>query len=153
MAYGHPRPSGAEGRRWLQSTNIRRVTTLLQGNNQIATVRNMILLCLMWYIWLERNGRSLKDREHSLDDLKCFFFHTLFLWASMIVLNGTGSHDFLVYISSSYLVTRCYPCIIPMYLDFTYLLDQSNLILLIKKRTRVLVYQNFRPSFEIIEWA
>jgi hypothetical protein len=39
-----------------------------------AAMWNMVLLCLMWCLWRERNDRCFEDREWLMGDLKDFFF-------------------------------------------------------------------------------
>jgi hypothetical protein len=38
----------------------------------------MVPLCLIWCLWRERNDRSFEDQERTLEELKSFFFHSLF---------------------------------------------------------------------------
>jgi hypothetical protein len=38
-----------------------------------AMVWKMVLLCLMWCLWRERNVRYFEDLERSLEKLKSFF--------------------------------------------------------------------------------
>ncbi|KAG6698035.1 hypothetical protein I3843_08G001900 [Carya illinoinensis] len=66
----------------------------LRGNRQIAAVWKMVPLCLMWCTWTERNSRCFENKERSPDAFRALFFHTLLLWASTIVLNGTSLSDF-----------------------------------------------------------
>jgi hypothetical protein len=46
-----------------------------------AVVWKMVLLCIMWCLWSERNERFFEDSERSLEDLLHFFFNTIFTWA------------------------------------------------------------------------
>ena len=39
--------------------------------------------CLVWCIWKERNNSFFEDSEHSLPNLKLFFFRTLMDWLSV----------------------------------------------------------------------
>jgi hypothetical protein len=52
-----------------------------------AEMWKMVLSYLMWCIWRERNDRSLKDRERTVEELKDFFFKTLYLWTFAFGLN------------------------------------------------------------------
>lgn len=45
---------------------------------------------------MERNGQYFEDQEHSLDELKRFFYNTSFFWANVINFNRSSFHDFLV---------------------------------------------------------
>ena len=44
-------------------------------------VWNMVLGCLMWVVWLERNQRSFEVLERTLDQLQALSQNTLFEWA------------------------------------------------------------------------
>ncbi|KAG7987367.1 hypothetical protein I3843_03G130600 [Carya illinoinensis] len=67
----------------------------IQGCSQVAVVWKMILLCIMWCTWVERNERCFEDRERTMAGLQNFFMHTLMLWFSAIKLDGNNAHDFL----------------------------------------------------------
>jgi hypothetical protein len=61
----------------------RRVVDLLHrwwsvGRLRSAVVWKMVPLCIMWCLWVERNGRFFEDSERSSEDLLHFFFITLF---------------------------------------------------------------------------
>ena len=43
----------------------------------------VVLHCLMWCIWKERNNRCFEDNERSMPDLKLLFFRTLLDWFSI----------------------------------------------------------------------
>ncbi|KAG2705002.1 hypothetical protein I3760_05G032400 [Carya illinoinensis] len=73
----------------------------IRGNRQIAAAWKMIPLCLMWCTWNERNGRCFEDKERSPESFRDFFFHTLLLWASSIVWNGTSLNDLYATINST----------------------------------------------------
>lgn len=62
-------------------------------------MENVPLCLLVWCIWLKRNDQSLEDRECSFNELRGFFFPTLFLWASVIVRSTI--HDFLILFASA----------------------------------------------------
>ncbi|KAF5471044.1 hypothetical protein F2P56_011519 [Juglans regia] len=66
----------------------------IRGNRHIAAVWKMVPLCLMCCTWIERNGRCFENRERSPDNFRAFFYHTLLLWASSIVLYGRNFNDF-----------------------------------------------------------
>ena len=42
---------------------------------------NLILGCLMWIVWLERNRHSFEDNEKTLDELKVLYQCSLFEWS------------------------------------------------------------------------
>ncbi|KAG2697914.1 hypothetical protein I3760_07G127600 [Carya illinoinensis] len=73
----------------------------IQVCHQVAAVWKIIPLSIIWCIWSERNARCFEDKEHTMAELKNFFFHTLLLWFSAIVLNGDNVHDFLSLIHHS----------------------------------------------------
>jgi hypothetical protein len=54
----------------------------LVGRSRNAMVWKMVLLCIMWCLWVERNGRFFEDSERSSKDLLHSFFNTLFTWAA-----------------------------------------------------------------------
>lgn len=71
----------------------------VQTNPNFVAIWRMTPLCFI--IWLESNYLSLDDQEHSLNELRSFFFHTLSLWDSIIVLDGSSFHGVLISFSSS----------------------------------------------------
>ncbi|KAG7990759.1 hypothetical protein I3843_02G040800 [Carya illinoinensis] len=73
----------------------------IRGNVQIATVWKMIPHCIMWCVWMERNKRCFEDMEHSMAELKRFFYCTLLSWASAIICNTDDLHTLLVSLTSS----------------------------------------------------
>ena len=46
-----------------------------------SSIWNMVLACLMWLIWRERNTRTFEDIEKSTDSLKSLLVGTLFGWS------------------------------------------------------------------------
>ena len=50
------------------------------GNHNLD-IWNLVLGCLMWIVWLERNRRSLEDNEKTLDELKVLCQRSLFEWS------------------------------------------------------------------------
>ena len=44
----------------------------------IQTFEDLILGCLMWIVWLERNHHSFENMEKTLDELKVLYQHSLF---------------------------------------------------------------------------
>ncbi|KAG2691896.1 hypothetical protein I3760_08G027300 [Carya illinoinensis] len=53
----------------------------LRGNQQIKAVWKVISICIMWCLWRERNDRTFKDKERSMEELK-FFSLELFVHGS-----------------------------------------------------------------------
>ena len=47
-------------------------------------VWRIVLHCLMWCIWQERNSRSFEDHERSILEFKSFFFSTLLKWCLVL---------------------------------------------------------------------
>jgi O-antigen/teichoic acid export membrane protein len=72
------------------------------GRSWSATVWKMVPLCLLWCLWRERNAKRFEDLERSLEELKSFFFFSLFTWIvaylAPLVINFP---KFLVIFSSS----------------------------------------------------
>ena len=52
------------------------------GRLRSAVVWKMVLHCIMWCLWSERNRRYFDDSESSREDLLHLFFITLFTWAA-----------------------------------------------------------------------
>ena len=50
------------------------------GRNDSVLVWKMILHCLIWCLWCERNSRHFEDAERHIPEIKLLFFHTLFDW-------------------------------------------------------------------------
>ena len=63
----------------------------LGGQSHSTMVWKMVLLCIMWCLWSERNGRFFEDSKRSLEDLMHFYFTTLFTsataWLAPIVIS------------------------------------------------------------------
>ena len=49
--------------------------------NHNSNIWNLVLGCLMWIVWLERNRRSFEDKEKMLDELKVLCQRSLFDWS------------------------------------------------------------------------
>ena len=49
--------------------------------NLNSDIWNLVLGCLMWIVWLERNRRSFEDNEKTLDELKVLCQRSLFEWS------------------------------------------------------------------------
>jgi hypothetical protein len=50
------------------------------GCHNSILVWKMAPHCLVWCLWRERNARHFEDSERTINELKLFFFHTLFDW-------------------------------------------------------------------------
>ena len=46
-----------------------------------SDIWNLVSGYLMWIVWLERNHRSFKDNEKTLDELKVLCQHSLLEWS------------------------------------------------------------------------
>ena len=53
------------------------------GRHRNGDIWMVVLHCLMWCIWKERNSRCFEDNEHSMPNLKLLFFRTLLDWFSV----------------------------------------------------------------------
>ena len=63
-----------------------RIVELLYGwynswGKQVSAIWNLVLLCLMWTVWRERNRRTFEDEELTTMKLIELFFGLLFDWA------------------------------------------------------------------------
>lgn len=67
----------------------------LLGSTRSATMWKMMSLCLLWYLWRERNDRSFEYHERTLEKIKSLFYNILYLWifVSSLVISY---HDCLV---------------------------------------------------------
>jgi len=67
-----------------------------------TVIWKMVLTCILWCVWKERNNRCFEDLERSLEDILAFFFHALYLWTVAFVSPLPLSFgDFLVRFSIS----------------------------------------------------
>lgn len=73
----------------------------LYSDSQVAAIWRLVPICMCWCIWRKRNARCFNDQERTMDELKVFFFKSLFLWAGAIVCNGLSIHDLLLSIVTS----------------------------------------------------
>jgi hypothetical protein len=73
------------------------------GRLRSATIWKMVLTCILWCVWKERNNRCFEDFERSLEDILASFLHTLYLWTVAFVSPLLLSFDdfFLVRFSIS----------------------------------------------------
>jgi hypothetical protein len=78
------------------------------------------------------NDRSFEDRERTLEELKSFFFNTLYHWTTSFVFPLVLSfNDFLVLFS---LLARCFFCILLVYLGALYAFNYDYLL---KKKKKI----------------
>ena len=56
-----------------------------------SNIWNLVLGCLMWIVWLERNRCSFEDKEKTLDDLKLLCHRSLFKWSCCWVFTDCSS--------------------------------------------------------------
>ena len=54
------------------------------GRHWNGNIWGIILHCLIWCLWKERNSKCFEDIERSIPDLKLFFFRTLLDWLSVL---------------------------------------------------------------------
>lgn len=73
----------------------------LHGDAQVAAIWRLVLICMCWCIWRERNARCFDDQERTWMSLKFSFFKSLFQWAGAIVCNGLRVHELLLSIVTS----------------------------------------------------
>jgi hypothetical protein len=83
------------------------------GNSYSEALWKMILLCLMWCMWRERNDWSFEDNERMVAKLKTLFFHTPFRWiAAYDSLHIYSFHD----LSLFFFGFKCFSYILHVYL-------------------------------------
>jgi hypothetical protein len=70
------------GLSWVMPNNVKDLFTCWWSgsNSWSAVVWKMVPLCIMWCLWRERNNRSFKNLERTLEELKSFF--SLFSWTA-----------------------------------------------------------------------
>ena len=49
--------------------------------SRTSNVWNMVLACLMWLIWKERNAQTFEETERLVDCVKSLLLRTLFEWS------------------------------------------------------------------------
>ena len=87
------------GVQWVMSDTI--VSLLFAWRNWLGTysskVWNMVLACLMWLVWKERNARTFEDIARPIDMLKNLLARTLFDWSCIWGLTHCSSlSNFLI---------------------------------------------------------
>jgi hypothetical protein len=85
----------------------------------------------------ERNDRSCEDIERTVGDLKSFFFKTLYHWTAALNLICLA---FIIFLTCSLFLTKCFSCILLMYLSCVFalliifrLLTKKNSVPLVQK--------------------
>jgi hypothetical protein len=72
------------------------------GHSRSAMVWKIVPLFLIWCLWRERNVRCFEDLDGTLEELKSFFFFSLFTWTTAYLAQLVISFPkFLVLFSSS----------------------------------------------------
>ena len=92
------------GLSWVMPNSVKDLFTCwwTGGNSQIAIVWKMVSLCIMWCVGRERNDKSFKNLERTLEELKSFFFFSLFSWTAAYLASLIISFsDFLALFSFS----------------------------------------------------
>ena len=101
------------------------------GNSRSVVVWKMMPLCLMWCVWRERNDRNFDNLERTLEEIKSFFFYSLFTWTfAYLALIVISFSNFLALFSSQFQV---FSCILLMYQGCAPLRFLLYTTLLIKK--------------------
>lgn len=88
-----------------------------------VVIWNMTPHCLMWGILQERNAQPYEGNERSIQDLKLYFFQTLFEWTNAMgvftLISLSDLIDRCAFLSPSfYLVFSCFFSTLPVCLDF-----------------------------------
>ena len=85
------------GLAWIMPRRVRDLLACWRrktSNSQSEALWKIIMLCLMWCIWRERNDRSFEDSKRKVAKLKTLFFHTPFQWiAAYDYLHIYSFHD------------------------------------------------------------
>jgi hypothetical protein len=96
------------------------------GRSWNNVIWKMVPSCFMWWLW-RINDRIFEDRKQSVEELKDFFFKTLYHRTTTMGLNISSFHVFLDLFSSTIRVSLC---ILFVYLGFI-----MNCFYLYKKKT------------------
>ena len=60
----------------------------------------MILACIWWSLWRERNHICFEDTDQSMDSLRGFTLQSFFLWANAVLGSPfSGFPDFLSFLA------------------------------------------------------
>jgi hypothetical protein len=106
------------------------------GRSRSAVVWKMVLMCLMWCIWRERNARCFEDSSRSFEEFTHYILFTLYTWtAGWLAPTVISFPDFLSCFSFPSLAS---PCILPVYFGlrssapFIYILTYQKKLSIIK---------------------
>jgi hypothetical protein len=101
-------------------------------------VWQMVHSYLFWCLWKKQNDRNCEDKEMTIEELKAFFFYSLFSWTAAFLTRLVISfHDFLVLFSSSPWSLFLYtPCVLVCALHFL------MIFLLLKKKKKIRIKKN-----------
>lgn len=73
------------------------------GRSRSAAVWKMVPSCLMWCLWRERNDRIFEDKEMTFEELRTFFFYSLYTWSvGFLTPLVISFHDFIILFSSPF---------------------------------------------------
>jgi hypothetical protein len=86
------------------------IVTWLITFGLLAAVWKIVFTWLLWCLWKERNDRSLEYYERTLEEIKSFFFRTLYLWTDAYVspLSISYSDFLIIFVPSSYVLPLVY---------------------------------------------
>lgn len=79
-------------------------TNNIGGTPQITVMWKMVPICILWYLWQERNDHTFKENECSFEELRSLFVRTLLFWTIAIDFNSLDFQNFFVTFSS---LDRC----------------------------------------------
>jgi hypothetical protein len=78
------------------------------GHFRSAIMWKIVPSCLMRCLWTEGNDKNFKNQERTLEELRSFFFYSLFTWTIVFLAPLVISFkDFLVRFSSSIQAFSC----------------------------------------------
>jgi hypothetical protein len=82
------------------------------GCSRGAVVWKMVHSCLMWCLWREQNDRNFEDKEITFEELKTFFFCSLYTWTAAfltsLVISFHDSCSFFFFVLDAILVYSLY---------------------------------------------
>jgi hypothetical protein len=87
------------------------------GHPQNVVVWKMVPSCLMWCLWRERNHRNFKDKEMTFEELRTFFFYSLYTWTA-VFLTPLVISAFMIFLFFFLLRLRRSSCILDCALRF-----------------------------------
>jgi hypothetical protein len=100
----------------------------------------MVLSCLIWRIWRERNDQNFEVRKKTVVELKAFFFNSLYHW---MVAYAYIFLPFMIFLIFFLLLVKCFPCILHVYLGCALVLLMNSYYFLKKKMsTKEMIKEN-----------